>query len=54
MRETLRDLQPHTVSVARHEYERLTSGGFVEEVAPLRGVGRWRGRYDDTRRHRRS
>ena len=49
MRETLRDLQPHTVSVARHEYERLTSGGFVEEVAPLRGVGRWRGRYDDTR-----
>ena len=49
MRETLRDLQPHTVSMTRHEYERLTSEGFVEEIASVRNVGRWRGRYDDTR-----
>ena len=49
MRETLRELQRHTVSVARHEYERLIGAGFVEEIAPVRGVGRWRGRYDDTR-----
>ena len=49
MRETLRELQPHTVSVGRHEYERLTAEGFVEEIALVHGVGRWRGRYDDTR-----
>ena len=49
MRETLRDLQPQTVSVARHEYERLTAAGSVEEIAALRGVGRWLGRYDDKR-----
>ena len=49
LRATLRDLQPHTVSVARHEYERLAAAGFVEELATVRGVGRWRGRYDDTR-----
>jgi len=49
LREILRDLQPHTVSVTRHEYERLDSGGFVEEVNPVRGVGRWRGRYDEAR-----
>lgn len=49
LRETLRDLQPHTVSVARHEYERLDSEGYIEAVTPLRDVGRWRGRYDDTR-----
>ena len=49
LRETLRELQPHTVSVARHQYERLAAEGFVEEIAPVSGVGRWRGRYDDTR-----
>lgn len=49
LRKTLRDLQPYTVSVTQHEYERLTSEGFVEEIAPVRSVGRWRGRYDDTR-----
>ena len=49
LRVTLRDLQPHTVTVTRREYDRLTSEGFVEEIAPVRGVGRWRGRYDDTR-----
>ncbi|MDE0655740.1 MAG: CRISPR-associated helicase Cas3' [Acidimicrobiaceae bacterium] len=49
VREVLRDLQPHTVSVARHEYERLSAKGFVEEVTPALSVGRWQGRYDDMR-----
>lgn len=49
VREILRDLQPHTVSLLRHEYERLNSEGFVEEIAPLGGVGRWRGQYDEVR-----
>lgn len=49
VREILRELQPHTVSLSQREYERLGEEGFVEEVAPLRGVGRWRGRYDEVR-----
>ena len=49
VREILRDLQPHIVSLPRREYERLATEGFVEEVATVLGVGRWRGRYDDVR-----
>ena len=49
VREILRDLQPHTVSLLRREYERHMAAGFVEEVAPASDIGRWRGRYDDVR-----
>ncbi len=48
-RVVLRDLQPHIVSLRQQEWERLKAVGFVEELTELRGVGRWRGRYDDVR-----
>ena len=48
-REVLRELQPHIVSLRRREYERLKAAGFVEEITTVRGVGRWRGRYEDVR-----
>lgn len=49
VQETLRSIQPHTVSLRRNEYERLRQMGLVEEVAPLRDVGRWLGHYDVAR-----
>ncbi len=48
-RVVLRELQPHVVSLRQPEWERLKAVGFVEELTGLRGVGRWRGRYDDVR-----
>ena len=49
VREILRDLQPHTVSLRRAEYERHKADGFVEGIGAAADVGRWRGRYDETR-----
>ena len=49
VREILRDLQPHTVSILRPEYERHKAEGFIEGVGSLADVGRWRGRYDAIR-----
>ncbi len=46
-REILRQLQPHTVSLHRREYERLRVKSFIEEVMP--GIGRWHGTYDAVR-----
>lgn len=48
-REILRDLQPHTISVQRPEYERHKADGFVEEIGTNSDLGRWRGRYDPIR-----
>ena len=48
-REVLRDLQPHTVSLQRHEYDRLKGRGLIEEIQAVRNMGRWNGVYDSTR-----
>ena len=48
-RQILRQLQPHIVTLRREEYERHKATGYVEEVAPVAGVARWLGRYDDVR-----
>ena len=48
-REILRDLQPHTVSILRPEYERQKTEGFIEPIGSFADMGRWRGRYDATR-----
>jgi len=47
-REILRDLQPHTISVLRPEYQRHEADGFLEAIG-AHSVGRWRGRYDAIR-----
>ena len=46
-REVLRQLQPHTISLYRSEYTKLTGRGLIEEVLP--NVGRWHGDYDSVR-----
>ena len=48
-REVLRQLQPHTVSLFRREYDRLKSDGLVEETDAVTGIGRWHGDYDRVR-----
>ena len=48
-REVLRQLQPHTVSLFRREYDRLKSDGLVEEIDAVTGIGRWHGDYDRVR-----
>lgn len=49
VREALRDIQPYTVSLRRHEYKRLKEMGLIEEITPLRDMGRWLGQYDAVR-----
>ncbi len=49
VREIFRDLQPHTVSLRRAEYDRHKADGFIEGIGAAADVGRWRGRYDETR-----
>ncbi len=48
-REVLRDLQPHTVSLQRHEYDRLKGRGLIEGIDAVRNIGRWNGKYDSVR-----
>ena len=48
-REVLRDLQTHTVSLHRREYERLKGRGLIEGIETIRNMGRWNGVYDSIR-----
>ena len=48
-REVLRDLQTHTVSLHRREYERLKGRGLIEGIEAVRNMGRWNGVYDSIR-----
>jgi len=43
-REYLRALQPYTVNLVNHEFEKAKQKGLVYEVIP--GVWRWEGKYD--------
>ena len=42
-RRLLRELQPHVVTLYRHEAERLAACGWIEDIIP--GVGLWAGSY---------
>ncbi len=44
VRQILRRLRPHTVSLRRREAEHLVREGMIREILP--GFGQWHGRYD--------